>query len=470
MSDIPQAVTQEPLKQDPVSVYKKLITDIDVDPFKPTVWDRVLSQASSEENTLRAKAGFIGKIPLVEMIPMAEKLRDAESIEDKFVLLAQTSSSGESWYDIILGHVNDYTLEVVGRYIGDRRWARGLDLGSGYGNSVLEIQKHVDSFAGIDRSILLQTVARAKSQLAHADLPVADAMRLPFADRSFDVAISNGLTHYIPEEQNQKFISELWRVLSPGGSYIEAFPFKNTQDVVAHVERGALESGKSVFAYLMDSLVTWQKKEPGQSALQFGRFVTAFKNKGFMISQFKDTDHNILVLEFTKPYSEELNFALRDLFHGETYEAQSSIYHFLYGDAAVDAETGRGLEVSKLPVKEEIISALKEYKLFSVDPHTVKAGGIGVYTGACINPLKAFVRSQEVDQDIRREAMHIFAENLTQVRTRLLANSNKRHWEVTGAIRNFRDMKERFAQEPGCEEVVTLLQTIISENMPPQTA
>lgn len=301
MSDIPAAVTQEPKKRDPISIYKTLITDIDVDPFLPTVWDRVVAQAKNEENSPRAKAGFIGKISLDEMIPMAEKLRESKSVEDRFALLTQRSLSGDLWYDIVLGHVNDYLLEALGKYISGRRWSKGLDMGSGYGNSALELQKHTDSFVGVDRSILLQIVAQQKFQTARADLPVADATHLPFADRSFDIAISNGLTHYIPEEQNRKFVSELWRVLAPGGSYIEAFPFKNAEDVVAHIEQGALESGKSVFAYLMGTFVTWQKEVPGESEFQFSRFVITFKNKGFKINQYKDLKENILILEFQKP-------------------------------------------------------------------------------------------------------------------------------------------------------------------------
>jgi ubiquinone/menaquinone biosynthesis C-methylase UbiE len=43
----------------------------------------------------------------------------------------------------------------------------------------------------------------------------AEAERLPFADESFDIAISNGVIDLVPDKD--AVFSELFRVLAPGG-------------------------------------------------------------------------------------------------------------------------------------------------------------------------------------------------------------------------------------------------------------
>lgn len=49
----------------------------------------------------------------------------------------------------------------------------------------------------------------------NVDFVEAEAERLPFADRSFDAVISNGVIELIPDKD--AVFSELFRVLAPGG-------------------------------------------------------------------------------------------------------------------------------------------------------------------------------------------------------------------------------------------------------------
>jgi SAM-dependent methyltransferase len=98
---------------------------------------------------------------------------------------------------------------------------RVLDLGSGAGTDSLVAAQMVGVrgyVTGIDMTPEMLTKART----AAAELPAGnvefvegEAERLPFADESFDVVISNGVIDLIPDK-NAVF-SELHRVLVPGG-------------------------------------------------------------------------------------------------------------------------------------------------------------------------------------------------------------------------------------------------------------
>ena len=71
---------------------------------------------------------------------------------------------------------------------------------------------------GIDLTPSMLTKARASAAamgLSNAEFVEAEAERLPFADESFDVVISNGVIDLIPDKD--AVFAELHRVLVPGG-------------------------------------------------------------------------------------------------------------------------------------------------------------------------------------------------------------------------------------------------------------
>ena len=49
------------------------------------------------------------------------------------------------------------------------------------------------------------------------ELEVADATRLPYADASFDQAVSVSVVEHIPGDGDGRALAEIWRVLKPGG-------------------------------------------------------------------------------------------------------------------------------------------------------------------------------------------------------------------------------------------------------------
>jgi arsenite methyltransferase len=98
---------------------------------------------------------------------------------------------------------------------------RVLDLGSGAGTDSLVAAQMVGPegrVTGIDMTPEMLAKARASAAemgAENVEFLDAEAERLPFADASFDVVISNGVIDLIPDKD--AVFSELFRVLRPGG-------------------------------------------------------------------------------------------------------------------------------------------------------------------------------------------------------------------------------------------------------------
>src|SRR5690348_11716743 len=98
---------------------------------------------------------------------------------------------------------------------------RVLDLGSGAGTDSLVAAQMVGaegSVTGIDMTPEMLAKARsaaAEMGMSNVEFVEAEAERLPFADASFDVVISNGVIDLVPDKD--AVFSEVFRVLAPGG-------------------------------------------------------------------------------------------------------------------------------------------------------------------------------------------------------------------------------------------------------------
>jgi SAM-dependent methyltransferase len=99
--------------------------------------------------------------------------------------------------------------------------ARVLDLGCGAGTDSLVAARMVGPqgrVTGIDMTSEMLAKARAAATemgVTNVELVEAEAERLPFADESFDIVISNGVIDLVPDKD--AVFSELFRVLARGG-------------------------------------------------------------------------------------------------------------------------------------------------------------------------------------------------------------------------------------------------------------
>jgi ubiquinone/menaquinone biosynthesis C-methylase UbiE len=114
-----------------------------------------------------------------------------------------------------------YELEPYLRGFARFEDARGLDVlevGVGMGADHCELARcSPRSLAGVDFTERAVEFTRERLSLYGfaSDLRQADAEKLPFEDRSFDLVYSWGVLHHSPD--TQKAVDEVWRVLRPGG-------------------------------------------------------------------------------------------------------------------------------------------------------------------------------------------------------------------------------------------------------------
>jgi len=98
---------------------------------------------------------------------------------------------------------------------------RVLDVGSGAGTDSLVAAQMVGpegGVTGIDMTPEMLATARVAAEemgATNVEFVESEAERLPFADGSFDIVISNGVIDLVPDKD--AVFSELFRVLTPGG-------------------------------------------------------------------------------------------------------------------------------------------------------------------------------------------------------------------------------------------------------------
>lgn len=120
----------------------------------------------------------------------------------------------------------DRVLDELGLRGDDRL----LDLGCGRGAVLLLAAQRlpcgkavgIDIWSSTDQSGNAMAATEANAKLEgvadRVELHTADMRKLPFADASFDVVVSNLAIHNIPSAADRALaIAEAWRVLAPGG-------------------------------------------------------------------------------------------------------------------------------------------------------------------------------------------------------------------------------------------------------------
>lgn len=92
----------------------------------------------------------------------------------------------------------------------------GLDIGAGSGRWAAQVLDRGRSIVAIDASP--QALAVCRRNASDAPAVNGSAVELPFADDSFDFAISLGVLHHLPDTKGA--IGEIQRVLRPGAPFL----------------------------------------------------------------------------------------------------------------------------------------------------------------------------------------------------------------------------------------------------------
>lgn len=455
--------------------YQECFTTIEQNPFSPKVWRQAVGIAKREEGSVKANEGYYGSIPLDVMTTTAQRLRKANQPEDKWTILAEKSPTGELWYDVILGRVNNKILSVMGEDIGtlqssrglsfgQRKWGRALDIGTGTGNSLKEIQKYADDVVGIDPLHFLLRKAKANPQLATTSMVTGDALTLPFADEMFDLATSSGVTAYIGKSNLSAFVNQVDRILEPGGSYFQAYPLPPGKDGVLKIEKEYLSSGKSLLVCLMDRMVTHQIRDENTGESEFSVLSGEFKKHGFIPHAYMHKDKGVVVLEFKKPYSDLIQDIQSEYESGARHEAAQRVYYYLYGDAAIDIEMRGIVNSEKLPSEEQLLKRLREFQILASDPEIIDWNSHSDYMAVFIDTLTDVVQGDFVNPKIRDATMGVLVRNLEHLRARLANSENKQHYSVKETLNALRSLEKSLNVKPWCKNVETIVQQIISEN------
>lgn len=116
--------------------------------------------------------------------------------------------------------INCYALydKLLDKLLRGKRYESLLDVGCGSGVQTVVLAGHAERVTGIDIAEEFVEVARKRcSKLANVRFQIENACALPFLDNSFDGIVSYGdvLSHIV--EGYDKALSEMARVVKPGG-------------------------------------------------------------------------------------------------------------------------------------------------------------------------------------------------------------------------------------------------------------
>ena len=141
-------------------------------------------------------------------------------------MAAPTGPAGlRATYDRIADHFAEtrhHPWPEVTTFLSGREAAVGLDLGCGNGRHAEPLADHTDRVVGVDVSGALVREARERARRRGYDARLAlvagDAGNVPLADGSVGLAVYVATLHHLrPRARRVESLSELARVLAPGG-------------------------------------------------------------------------------------------------------------------------------------------------------------------------------------------------------------------------------------------------------------
>ena len=171
---------------------------------------------------------------------LACKLMDTQSQQKRYALLAEPlpvdldkpDKDRRVWFDAVAGLTELPILRGVVSTAKENlpsnkdHWERAVDLGAGTGRLGSMLAGYETAFplaeqvTLVDRvpALLSRAALRYESDLLYSGGEVA---HLPFANQTFDLAVSGGLIYSIDPEEQATYFSEISRILTSDGIYID---------------------------------------------------------------------------------------------------------------------------------------------------------------------------------------------------------------------------------------------------------
>lgn len=140
-----------------------------------------------------------------------------ETNENKELVRKQFTKTAEVFGDYAVA-ARGVEVEKLVRMVRAGERDRTIDVACGPGTLALRVAPKVGWMCGVDLTPAILGRARSTARqegLENMDFIIGDAQRLPFADRSLDIAITSYALHHMPDAPCA--IAEMARVLRPGG-------------------------------------------------------------------------------------------------------------------------------------------------------------------------------------------------------------------------------------------------------------
>lgn len=119
------------------------------------------------------------------------------------------------WFNKVINRVQIRTWSRTLNYCSLSQGARVLDVGCGTGRWVRRLEERGLSVVGIDQSSEMLSLARKRGTLS--PMVSGEVQNLPFRDESFECVSAVTVIQHIPPQEQVRALSEMVRVLRPGG-------------------------------------------------------------------------------------------------------------------------------------------------------------------------------------------------------------------------------------------------------------
>ncbi len=285
----------------PEKELREIVLKIEDNPHSDEIWLKLVGFAEKEQKA--EKETKYQEVRLGELVEFGERLRSEKDFDKKHRMLMERVSGGQLWYDIILGEANDRMfqpaeneLKKIAQKTG-KKWSKGLDVGTGSGNTLRKIAPYCEKAIGIDKEHFVLEVAKEQGLPVNSKLAIGSADNISFKDASFDLVVSNGLTYYFSKEEAEKYINEVKRLLRSNGIYLTTMPIKEDEELLSKLEQDALTDAKSLLVYLLGQIAIERGGLDLMGAVEMNEL---FLNEGFDADFVGPNEYNVYLLKYTK--------------------------------------------------------------------------------------------------------------------------------------------------------------------------